>query len=142
MRVVLDANIFVSSMINNQGNPNRIIEHWSRGDFEVLCSEKIIEEIGRVLRYPRIARRHGQSEEAIQRFMELLSNETMIVSPSAILNIVQDDESDNRYLECATEGRAQFIVSGDKHLLDLKDYRGITILSPAAFMTLLDTRGV
>jgi hypothetical protein len=142
MRVVLDANIYVSSLINKQGNPKRILELWEQGEFEILTSEIIIEEIGRVLRYPRIARRHGCNEQAIRRFEELISSERMVVLPSIALDIVEEDESDNRYLECAAEGRAQFIISGDKHLLDLEDYRGITILSPAAFIILLNTRGV
>ena len=59
----------------------------------------------------------------------------MIVEPAEALNVVEEDESDNRYLECAIEGRAQYVVTGDKHLLDIGEYSGIIILSPAAFVT-------
>ena len=61
----------------------------------------------------------------------------MLVVPTESLNVVQEDESDNRYLECAIEGKAQYIVSGDKHLLDVSEYKGINILTPAEFVTLL-----
>lgn len=137
MKVVLDANIFVSSLVNIQGNPKRIMSAWEEGAFDLLVSEPIVEEVGRVLRYPRIAKRHKQDEQAIQRFLELLKNEAILIEPNERLSIVLEDESDNRYLECAREGKAQYLVSGDNHLLDIGEYKGIMILPPAAFMAFL-----
>ena len=138
MKVVLDANIYVSSMLNNHGNPKRIMAMWEQGDFDVLVSESIIDEVGRVLRYPRIVKRHKQDEEAIERFLKLLASEAVIVEPAEVLDVVQEDESDNRYLECAIEGKAQYVVSGDQHLLKLGEYKGIIIIPPAAFVALLE----
>jgi putative PIN family toxin of toxin-antitoxin system len=137
MKVVLDANIYVSSMINTQGNPRRIIKRWEQGDFDVLVSTSIINEIGRVLRYPRIAKRHKQDEKEIKRFLELLSSEAILIEPSNRLDIIQEDESDNRYLECAIEGKAQYIISGDNHLLKVGEFKGIIVLPPNAFVALL-----
>ena len=142
MKVVLDANIYVSSLINTQGNPNRIMERWEQNKFDVLVSASIIDEIGRVLRYPRIVKRHRQDEETIQRFLELLSSQAVMVEPTRVLDVVREDESGNRYLECAIEGKAQYIISGDKHLLELGEYKGIIILPPAAFVTLLERGGL
>jgi putative PIN family toxin of toxin-antitoxin system len=138
MKVVLDANIYVSSLISTQGNPKRIFERWDQNQFDVLVSASIIDEIGRVLRYPRIVKRHGQDAGTIQRFLELLSSQALIVEPAIVLDVIKEDESDNRYLECAVEGKARYIISGDKHLLDLGEYQGIVILPPAAFVTLLE----
>lgn len=138
MKIVLDANIYVSSMVNNQGNPKRIMAMWEQGDFDVLASKSIIDEVGRVLRYPRIVKRHKQDEEAIERFLKLLASEAVIVKPAEVLDVVQEDESDNRYLECAIEGKAQYVVSGDQHLLKLGEYKGIMIIPPAAFVALLE----
>lgn len=138
MKIVLDANSYVSSMINTQGNPRRIIQQWEQGDFDVLLSSSILREIGRVLRYPRISKRHKQGEETIQRFLELLSSEAIVVEPTNRLDVVKEDESDNRYLECAIEGKGQYIISGDKHLLKVGDYKGIIILPPTAFVALLE----
>ena len=141
MKVVLDANIYVSSMVNTQGNPKRIISAWQQGAFDVLISSAILDEIERVLRYPRIVKRHKQDETAIQRFLKLLENEAIIVEPTDVLGVVKDDESDNRYLECAVKGKAQYVISGDKHLLDIGEYRGIVILPPAAFVAILSREG-
>jgi hypothetical protein len=137
MRVVLDANIYVSALINTNGNPSRIILAWERGEFDVLISEAILDEIGRVLRYPRIVKRHRQEENSIQRFLRLLENEALLVEPDQALNVIKVDESDNRYLECALEGKAQYVVSGDNHLLDIGEYRGILILAPVVFVAIL-----
>jgi putative PIN family toxin of toxin-antitoxin system len=142
MKVVLDANIYVSSMVNTQGNPKRIISAWQQGAFDVLISSAILDEIERVLRYPRIVKRHKQDETAIQRFLKLLENEAIIVEPTDVLGIVKDDESDNRYLECAVKGKAQYVISGDKHLLEIGEYRGIVILPPAAFVAILSREGI
>ena len=137
MKVVLDANIFVSSLVNTQGNPKHIMSAWEEGVFDLLVSVPILEEVGRVLRYPRIAKRHKQDELAIQRFLELLKNEAILIEPKEQLNVVLEDKSDNRYLECALEGKAQYLVSGDNHLLDIGEYKGIIILPPAAFMVFM-----
>ena len=142
MKVVLDANIYVSSMVNTQGNPRRIMAQWEQGEFDVLASQSIIDEVGRVLRYPRIVKRHRQDEKTIQRFLELLASEAVVVEPTEMLDVVKRDESDNRYLECAIEGRAQYIISGDRHLLELGEYQGVIILPPAAFVTLLESGGL
>ena len=78
----------------------------------------------------------------IQRFLGLLSSQAVMAEPTVVLDAIKEDESDNRYLECAVEGKARYIISGDKHLLELGEYRGIVILSPAAFMTLLERGGL
>ena len=118
MKVVLDANIYVSSMVNAQGSPRHIMVRWEHGDFDVLVSDSIINEVGRVLRYPRIAKRHKQDEKTIRRFLELLASEAVVVEPAEVLDIVKEDESDNRYLECAIEGKAHYVITGDRHLLE------------------------
>jgi putative PIN family toxin of toxin-antitoxin system len=137
MKVVLDANIYVSSLISTLGNPKQIINFWRNGAFEILISQPILEEVGRVLRYSRIVKRHKQGEEDIQRFLELLSTEAVWVEPKVTLAVIEDDETDNRYLECAAEGKGHYIISGDEHLLALGEYQGIIILSPAAFAAML-----
>ena len=63
------------------------------------------------------------------------------MNPSEEIAVIASDLSDNRYLQCALAGEAQYIVSGDGHLLDLKEYRGIRILTPAEFVMLLKLQG-
>ncbi len=57
-----------------------------------------------------------------------------LVHPEIKSNVIKDDPSDNMYLECAIEGEADFIISGDKHLKDLKSYKGIKIIDPVTFL--------
>jgi putative PIN family toxin of toxin-antitoxin system len=138
MRVVLDANIYVSSLISDKGNPTKIIKRWLVGEFEILLSPAIIDEILRVTAYGRIQRKYTKVGENRLEFVELLSKNSLWIEPWEKLAVVPNDESDNRYLECAETGGAQYIVTGDKHLLELGSYKGILIITPAAFIALLE----
>jgi putative PIN family toxin of toxin-antitoxin system len=138
MRVVLDANIYVSSLISDKGNPAKIIKRWLVGEFEILLSPAIIDEILRVTAYGRIQRKYTKVGENRLEFVELLSKNSLWIEPWEKLAVVPNDESDNRYLECAETGGAQYIVTGDKHLLELGSYKGILIITPAAFIALLE----
>lgn len=137
MKVVLDANVFVSAFINNQGTPKQIIDFWRAEAFELITSIPILAEIERVLRYPKIVKLHGLSEPELQEFLALLQEETHVVSPAGRLQI-NSDETDNRYLECALAGLADYLVTGDKkHLLPIGEFQGIRIVSPTTFITVL-----
>jgi putative PIN family toxin of toxin-antitoxin system len=81
--------------------------------------------------------RHGLGEEKIGRFLKLLATQAIMVETSETIAVVTD-ETDNRYLECATAAKASCIVSGDNHLLTVGAYKGIVILPPATFVALLE----
>lgn len=137
MRAVLDANVFVSAVINTRGTPRQIVDLWRDELFELLVSEAILEEIGRVLRYPKIAALHKLAEPALQEFLRLVGEEGHMVEPTERLH-VSPDETDNRYIECAAAGGAHYLVTGDKlHLIPIGAYEGIQIVSPATFLTIL-----
>lgn len=138
MRVVLDANIYISSLISTLGNPKMITNKWENGDFEVLITEEIIDEVARVIRYPHVTKRHKKGEEKIKAYLQLLSTQAKLVEVNEKLEVIKEDKTDNRYLECAVAGKADYIVSGDNHLLRIGEFMGIIILSPAAFVALLD----
>jgi uncharacterized protein len=143
MRVVLDANVFVSSILSATGTPARILDAWRDERCQLLISEAILDEIGRVLRYPKIVKRHLWTEAEIDRFLHTLSILAIKTPGSLTVNAIAEDPSDNRYLECAVEGSADVIVSGDRDLLALHSYEGIAIIhrqhfwpiSPTAFNT-------
>jgi hypothetical protein len=134
MRVVLDANVFVSSILSAAGTPARILDAWRAERFQLLISDAILDEIGRVLRYPKIVNRHLWTETEIDRFLYSLASVAIKTPGSLTLNVIIDDPSDNRYLECAVEGSADVIVSGDRDLLALHTYQGIAIVRPSAFL--------
>ncbi len=140
MRVVLDANIVISALISSKGYPARIVDAWLRGHLDVLISPPIIDEILRVTAYQRIQKKYPMVKERRLEFVELLSEQGILVEPEERLHVVEEDESDNRYVECAAAGSAQYIVSGDEHLLRVGNYRGIEIITPAAFVAFISTR--
>lgn len=142
MRVVLDVNVLVSAVISSRGSPGKILELWRRELFDLVLSPPILEELSRVIHYPRIQKRYNLQGDRIERFLNLIRSDSTIVEPTSECVIIEDDPSDNRYLECALEGDANYIVSGDKHLLKLKVFKGIVILPPTGFLALLklDTR--
>ena len=138
MRVVLDTNILVSRFLVPSGNPARIMGHWEAGAFELLVSEAIVAECRRVLGYPRIQKKYKYSDDEADKYIAGLGRLATVVIPSEELDAVAADRDDNRIIECAVEGDADYIVSGDSHLKDLRDYRGIRILTPTAFLLMLE----
>ncbi|MFN8499296.1 MAG: putative toxin-antitoxin system toxin component, PIN family [Anaerolineae bacterium] len=134
MRVVLDTNVVVSSFIAPASTPARVLALMSEDQFELLVSEAILAEYEAVLKYPRIQARHRRSDSEVADIVAGFRALATVIEPTRRLDIVQDDADDNKLLECAVEGGAEIIASGDSHLLSLKGYEGIEILSPAAFL--------
>ena len=134
IRAVLDANVFVSAVLNPMGTPARLYTLWHEGRYDVLMSAAILDEVARVIRYPKIAERHGWSESQHQAFIEDIVSLAISTPGALTLTVIQDDPADNRYLECAVEGQADFLVTGDRLLLNLEEYQGVTLLTPRAFL--------
>ena len=137
IRAVLDANVVVSGILSQKGIPGTILRAWREERFELVTTEAILEEITRVLRYPKIAKRHEWSEKHIAAFVEDLRHLAILTPGELRLAVVREDPSDDRYLECALEGEAEYIVTGDRHLLELGQLRGIEIVKPTAFLQLI-----
>jgi putative PIN family toxin of toxin-antitoxin system len=136
-RAVLDANVLVSGILSPKGAPAKVLTAWQAEQFHLVLSEAVLDEINRVLHYPRIATRHRWSEERLQGFIEDLAHLAMMTPGATQLAVIAEDPPDDRYLECAIEGEADYIVSGDQHLLELGKYQGIRILTPRAFLDVL-----
>jgi putative PIN family toxin of toxin-antitoxin system len=137
IRIVLDANVLVSAILSPRGTPAQILHAWRDEQFDLVISDAILAEIGRVLRYPKIATRHRWSEEQLRAFLDDLAHVAMRTPGILTLAVITEDPPDDRYLECAVEGEASYIVSGDQFLLRLGAYQGIPILTPRAFLEVL-----
>ena len=129
MKVVLDTNVFVSSVFFG-GPPHKILEAWRDGRIQLLLSPAILEKYQRVmhelaLQFPEI------EVEALIGFMIVHSE---IILPPSLPPVIQADPSDDKFLECAVGGEAACIVTGDKHLLKLLKFKGISILKPQEFV--------
>ena len=117
IRAVLDANVFVTAILTPAGPAAAVLEAWRHERFELLVSQSILDELARVLAYPKIARRHGWSRKEIRTFVRDLGDLAIQTPGRVELSVIREDPNDDRYLECAVEGRAGYIVSGDRHLL-------------------------
>ncbi|MCE5259595.1 MAG: putative toxin-antitoxin system toxin component, PIN family [Chloroflexi bacterium] len=137
MRAVLDANVLVSALLSPHGSPAGLLSRWEAGQFELLYSADTLQELQRVLHYSRLRARYPLPEEEVRRFLWLFPRFATQVTPKETITFIASDPDDNRYLECAIAGGAEVIVSGDKHLLTLGDFRGIRILTSAEFTALL-----
>ena len=138
MLVVLDTNVIISAMLIKHSLPRTLFDLQKAGRYKLLLSEDILAEYRRVLCYPHIQRRHQQAIQQVERFLTSLRKTSSIVEPTEHVMVVHDDPSDNMFLSCALAGNAEYIVSGDRDLLDVQAYRGIRILSPAQFLRLLE----
>lgn len=140
IRVVLDANLYVSALLKPRSKPARILQLVYDGKVQLLLSSKILSEVKTALLYPKLQRLHQRTEEQVDDLLRKLAKIAILTSGVLALDVVHSDPTDNKYVECAIEGEADFIVSGDRHLTDLKDFRGISILSPTAFLNVLSRR--
>lgn len=140
VRVVLDANVFVSAVLYPSSNPGHILELVRQNAVRLLVSPDILAEVKAVLSYPRLRKLHRRSPKWIKKFIQELSDLAQTTPGELIIDAIKDDPSDNVYLACALEGEADFVVSGDKHLKNLKSYQGIRIIEPAMFLQVIAHR--
>lgn len=136
MKVVLDTNVIISGLLNSEGSPAQVVDLWINGSIKVATSPALIEEVLNVITRPKF-KPLGSLDERCELIKKLFEH-AEIVNPSEKLEIIADDEADNRVLECALTCKADYIVTGDSHLLSLKNYRGIKILSPHEFAQIVN----
>jgi len=135
LKVVLDTNIFVSSLLVKVGLPAQILGALRKRQFILVTSPSIIAEIRATLSYPYIRRKYEIFEEERDELITLLEQDSLLVPGNTkIINAIAKDPADEKVLACATEAKVDFIVSGDRHLLDLGIYQGIPILTARQFI--------
>jgi hypothetical protein len=139
MDAVLDTNVIVSAAISAKGPPAEIIKAWGAHSFGWVTSEPLLDELQRTLRSSRLQKYIAWSDEELTEFTRLIGQLTRLVMPSSRIEVITADPDDNRVLEAAVEGRVDYIVSGDHDLLDLRDYDGIAIVTPARFIAIIAT---
>jgi putative PIN family toxin of toxin-antitoxin system len=128
-KVTLDANILISAL-GWKGNPHKILQKVVDGEIELFISYDQLDELSRVLDYPKF----DFTEEQKARFKALISEIATLVRPSRKLDIVKEDPSDNRILECALAADVDFVISGDEHLLSIGQLGRIKIVSAGSFL--------
>jgi putative PIN family toxin of toxin-antitoxin system len=132
VRVVLDINVIVSALLFG-GYPERIFLAGLRGEIKLLTSHALLQELESIL-----SKKFKIGVRLVKDAMDLLKTLAEIVEATSQLTVIAQPDDDNRVLECAVDGHAEFIVTGDtKHILPLKEYQGIKILMPSEFARIL-----
>ena len=129
IRVVIDTNIFVSSFFG--GNPRKIVDLWKSGQLTLCLSKPIVHE------YVEVLKRLGlQNERELDELLGLFAHGFHILfsAKTPELNVVEEDPDDNKFIECAVALKCTFVISGHKHLTEIRDYMGIEIVTPKEFL--------
>jgi putative PIN family toxin of toxin-antitoxin system len=132
LRVVLDTNILVSAIIYD-GKPRELLRKGIKKEFCIINSDLLLRELGTVLRRPKFR----TDEDEIHRIIFALMQATKVEEVVSKLKLVEEDPKDDMVVETAYDGKADFIVSGDSHLLALKSFRGIKIVTVSQMLVSL-----
>ena len=132
IKVVIDTNVVISALLFG-GQPGKLINLWKNSRIVPLASKEIIEEYLRVLAYPKF-------ELSAKEINYILYQEILpffeVVTPNPFPPIIVTDPSDDKFIHCAISGNAQFIISGDDHLLSIKTVEAIQIVNASEFIAI------
>ena len=131
MRVVVDTNVLVSSFLNSKGHPRAVIDLWKTGQISLCVSAEILEEYLEVL-----ARLGLRGEPELKSLLRMFKRKENLVfrKVAAHFHQVKDDPADDKFIDCAIGARARYIISGDSHLLKVKQFKTVKIVSPEQFV--------
>jgi putative PIN family toxin of toxin-antitoxin system len=137
LRVVLDANVYVSALIRPEGPPGQIVKRFlGQGSFEIVLSLAIVEETVRAFGYPKV-RKYIHASVDPELWFEDVILLAQFVAGDYELEGVSQDADDDKYFAAAVEGGATLIVTGDPDLLTVKENPDIRVVTPRAFLDLL-----
>jgi len=139
IRVVLDTNIIVSATILRKGHSAQVLDLWREEKIELAVSLPILEEMRKVLKRARIIKQQSMVQQDVKALIEGFRESGILTSGRLDLEVVREDPEDDKFIICAVEAGADYIVSGDTHLLKLKEYQGIKIVPPREFLRLMET---
>lgn len=136
MKITVDTNVLISATFW-YGSSNEIIEKVENKEIELLLSKEIIEEFANVLDYEEIQQKIKDKNLEMKKTVEKIVSISTIIEPKQKFDVVKDDTKDNKIIECAVEGNVDYIISQDNHLLKLKEFKEIKILSPEEFLKMI-----
>jgi putative PIN family toxin of toxin-antitoxin system len=135
VRVTADSNIYISAL-HFGGPPDKFLDLARTGIIELTISDDILAEVTRVRRD-----KFGWSKEALSMAQARIADFTVRVAPAQKLDAVREDPADNHILECAVEGKSEYLVTRDHHLLKLKSFRGAQMIKVADFLDVVRAAG-
>ena len=132
MKIVADTNFLISATQWDYSVSHKLLEKLILNDAEIFTTREILDEFAEVLKRDFLYS-EGDTKNIIEKSIQFLT----LVIPSEKVDIVKEDADDNKIIECALESNAEYIISYDKHLLDLKVYRGIKIVKPEEIIVMI-----
>jgi putative PIN family toxin of toxin-antitoxin system len=135
LRVVLDTNVLVSAIISD-GKPQELFRKGITKEFCIITSDLLLRELAAVLRRPKFK----TDEDEIHRIILALMQAAEVVEVVSKFNMVEEDPKDDMIVETAYDGKADFVVSGDSHLLALNSFRDIKIISVKRMLACLEEK--
>ena len=132
MKIAVDTNFLVSATQWDYSVSHKLLERLIRSNTEIFTTKEILDEFAEVLK-----RDFLYNEADIENLLEKILQFLTLVSPSMKIDVVKEDADDNKIIECAIESKAEYIISYDKHLLNIKEYQGIKIIQPEELLSLL-----
>ncbi len=136
MKVTLDTNVLVSASFWT-GDSLRVVDLIDQKTVEFILSDEIIDEYKKVINSEGIMEKTKRKNLILIKTAGRVMEDCIIVKPEEKLNIVKEDPDDDKILECAVAGKADFIVTKDNHLLKLKEFRGMKIVRPEEFLKMI-----
>lgn len=134
MRVVFDTNVLISALITT-GKPKELFHKAAQGQIQLIISKSILKEFSQISKDPRI--RKYASEDDVIAFLRIIDKVAKITNVTSQFKAIKEDPDDDVVVRTAFDGKADYIVSGDKHLLSLGAFRKIRILTVEEMLTLL-----
>lgn len=134
LKAVIDTSVMVSVAFAAHGLAKQLRNMIADGQFVLATSKPILKELYQVLHYPHIAKRFSPTIEDINAFMALIIERAMIVNGLFEINGITEDPDDDMFIACAMEADADYIVSRDPHLRNIKHFRRIQIIDAATFI--------
>ena len=134
VRVLVDTNVLVSALIG-RGKPKELVKLAAAGKLDLLISKEIVQEFLEITADPKIRRYVDRSD--ITNFLALISSVATFVQVRSRFRVVKGDPDDDKVVRAAYDGRASYIVSGDRHLLKIKKAKGIRIVTAGEILSLI-----
>jgi len=130
VRAVIDTNVLISAIFWT-GSPKRLLNRVRRGEVTFVTSRVLLDELKEILVRPD--KPFKLSEEEADRVVKAIQNVAEVVETQSQVRVCRD-EKDNKVLECAVDGRAEWIITGDAHLLELQSFKNVRIVTVAEFL--------
>lgn len=133
MRIVVDTNVLVSATYW-KGDSYKVIRIANERQMTIMMSREITEEYYKVIKSDEVTEKVEKKNLMAEKIITKVINESVVVEPKDKLFVIKEDPDDDKFIECAVEGDAEYLISRDKHLLKLKKYKKIRIVKPEEFL--------